>query len=90
LRKKRDCLATTWNRKPVGLAQSDTTRTIAMPMQTLKRGKLAADAEVLEKIAVEWGGGGLVIGLPEPAGRSLEDIANLPDQKRKRKSGRMP
>lgn len=31
-----------------------------------------------------------LIGLPEPAGRSLEDIANLPDPKRKRKSVRTP
>ncbi|MGB8602881.1 MAG: Holliday junction resolvase RuvX [Rhizomicrobium sp.] len=50
--------------KTIGLALSDTTLTVATPMQTLKRGKFSADAAVLDKIIAEMGVGGLVIGLP--------------------------
>ena len=50
--------------KTIGLALSDTSLTIATPMQTLKRGKFAADAAAIEAIAAEQGVGGLVIGLP--------------------------
>lgn len=50
--------------KTIGLALSDTTRTVASPMQTLKRGKFSADAAVLERIVADQGVGGLVIGLP--------------------------
>lgn len=50
--------------KTIGLALSDTQRTIATPLQTLKRGKFSADAVLIEKLIAEHGVGGLVIGLP--------------------------
>ncbi|MDE2112323.1 MAG: Holliday junction resolvase RuvX [Alphaproteobacteria bacterium] len=50
--------------KTIGLALSDISLTIATPMETLKRGKFTADAEVLEEIISEQGVGGLVVGLP--------------------------
>jgi putative Holliday junction resolvase len=50
--------------KTIGLALSDTTLTVATPMETLKRGKFSADAARLERIIAELGVGGLVIGLP--------------------------
>ncbi|MDE1940454.1 MAG: Holliday junction resolvase RuvX [Alphaproteobacteria bacterium] len=50
--------------KTIGLALSDTSLTIATPMETLKRGKFTADAEILEKIIATQGIGGLVVGLP--------------------------
>jgi putative holliday junction resolvase len=50
--------------KTIGLALSDTSLTIATPMQTLKRGKFSADAAALEKLVTEQNVGGLVIGLP--------------------------
>ena len=50
--------------KTIGLALSDTLRTIATPMQTLKRGKFGADAAKLESIIAAQGVGGLVVGLP--------------------------
>ena len=50
--------------KTIGLALSDTTLTVATPMETLKRGKFSADAARLERIIADQGVGGLVIGLP--------------------------
>src|ERR1700744_28602 len=50
--------------KTIGLALSDTSLSIATPMQTLKRGKFAADAAQLDIIISEQGVGGLVVGLP--------------------------
>src|SRR5471032_1857785 len=50
--------------KTIGLALSDTSLSIATPMQTLKRGKFAADAARLDIIISEQGVGGLVVGLP--------------------------
>ncbi len=50
--------------KTIGLALSDTTLRVATPMQTLKRGKFAADAARLDIIISEQGVGGLVVGLP--------------------------
>jgi putative Holliday junction resolvase len=50
--------------KTIGLALSDTSLSIATPMQTLKRGKFAADAAQLDIIIREQGVGGLVVGLP--------------------------
>ena len=78
--------------KTIGLALSDTSRTVATPMQTLRRGKFSADAEALAKIATEQNVGGIVIGLPlnmdgsdGPAaqsarafGRNLAGRLNLP------------
>ena len=50
--------------KTIGLALSDTSLTIATPMQTLKRGKFKADAAQLDIIISAQGVGGLVVGLP--------------------------
>ena len=50
--------------KTIGLALSDTLLTIATPLETLKRGKFAADAAALDHIIAEHGVGGLVVGLP--------------------------
>lgn len=50
--------------KTIGLALSDTSLSVATPMQTLKRGKFAADAARLDIIISEHGIGGLVVGLP--------------------------
>ena len=50
--------------KTIGLALSDTLLSIATPMQTLKRGKFAADASQLDIIISAQGVGGLVVGLP--------------------------
>jgi putative pre-16S rRNA nuclease len=50
--------------KTIGIALSDTTRTIATPMQTLPRGKFSVDAVKVEAILREQDVGGLVIGLP--------------------------
>ncbi len=50
--------------KTIGLALSDRLLSVATPMQTLKRGKFAADAAKLDIIISEQGVGGLVVGLP--------------------------
>jgi putative Holliday junction resolvase len=50
--------------KTIGLALSDTSRTVATPFKTLKRGKFAADAAVLAALIEEHQVGGLVVGLP--------------------------
>ena len=50
--------------KTIGLALSDTSLSIATPMQTLKRGKFGADAAQLGIIISAQGVGGLVVGLP--------------------------
>ena len=50
--------------KTIGLALSDTSLSIATPMQTLKRSKFAKDAAQLDIIISAQGVGGLVVGLP--------------------------
>jgi putative Holliday junction resolvase len=50
--------------KTIGLALSDPTLAIATPLETLRRGKFAADAAKLEAIVGRYGVGGLVLGLP--------------------------
>lgn len=50
--------------KTIGLALTDTLLTVATPMETLARGKFGADAAKIEKIVVDQGVGGLVVGLP--------------------------
>jgi putative Holliday junction resolvase len=50
--------------KTIGLALSDATLSIATPLETLRRGKFAADAEKLGIIVTRQGVGGLVLGLP--------------------------
>jgi putative holliday junction resolvase len=50
--------------KTIGLALSDPTLAIATPLETLRRGKFAADVEKLKVIIARQGVGGLVLGLP--------------------------
>jgi putative Holliday junction resolvase len=50
--------------KTIGVALSDRLLMVATPMETLKRGKFAADAARLDIIISEQGIGGLVVGLP--------------------------
>jgi len=50
--------------KTIGLALSDVGRTIATPLETIRRGKLARDAETIAGIINGQGVGGLVVGLP--------------------------
>jgi putative Holliday junction resolvase len=50
--------------KTIGLGLSDRLLMVATPMETLKRGKFAADATRLDIIISEQGIGGLVVGLP--------------------------
>lgn len=50
--------------KTVGLALSDGLLMVATPMETLRRGKFAADAERVRALVEEHGVGALVIGLP--------------------------
>jgi putative holliday junction resolvase len=50
--------------KTIGLALSDTRRTIASPLQTLKRTKFRPDAERLLALAKLHEVGGFVVGLP--------------------------
>lgn len=50
--------------KTIGLALSDTSRSVATPMETLRRSKFGVDAEKIKKIVAEQGVGALVIGLP--------------------------
>jgi putative holliday junction resolvase len=50
--------------KTIGLALSDTTWSVATPLETLRRGKFAVDAEKLGTIIARQGVGGLVLGLP--------------------------
>lgn len=48
----------------IGTAISDFSRSIASPLETIARTKLAKDLEALRKIATEREVGGLIIGLP--------------------------
>ena len=50
--------------KTIGLALSDTTRTVASPLETIRRGKFRADAARLKEIVDTETVGGFVIGLP--------------------------
>jgi putative Holliday junction resolvase len=50
--------------KTIGLALSDAQRTIASPLTTLSRTRLAADLDVLHGLAAEHHLGGIVVGLP--------------------------
>ncbi|HEV1999896.1 MAG TPA: Holliday junction resolvase RuvX [Xanthobacteraceae bacterium] len=50
--------------KTVGIALSDARRTIASPLETLKRTKFQPDAQRLLQLARLHGVGGFVIGLP--------------------------
>lgn len=50
--------------KTIGLALSDVSRTIATPLETLKRSKFGADAQKLLTLIAAHDVGALVIGLP--------------------------
>jgi putative Holliday junction resolvase len=50
--------------KTIGVALSDAGRTIASPLETLKRKKFTADAAALRALIDAHGVGGLVLGLP--------------------------
>lgn len=50
--------------RTIGLALSDVGRTIATPLETIKRAKFQADSDHLLKLCAAHGVGGLVIGLP--------------------------
>jgi putative holliday junction resolvase len=50
--------------KTLGLALSDTTLSIASPLETLKRGKFTADAARLAELVTKHQVGGFVLGLP--------------------------
>jgi len=51
-------------KKTIGLALSDTTLTVASPLETIRRGKFASDVERIRRIVAEQGIGALVVGLP--------------------------
>ena len=50
--------------KTVGVAISDSRRSVASPVETVRRGKLAADVAALQKLLQERNAVGLVVGLP--------------------------
>lgn len=50
--------------KTIGLALSDPGRSVASPLETIRRTKFAADAARIEALVGERGIAGLVIGLP--------------------------
>lgn len=50
--------------KTIGVAISDSSLTIASPLETIRRGKFGKDAEALKALCEERRVGGLVIGLP--------------------------
>lgn len=50
--------------KTIGLAVSDTTRSVATPLRTLKRAKFGQNATELAAILAERRIGGVVLGLP--------------------------
>lgn len=50
--------------KTIGLAVSDTTRRVATPLRTLRRGKFSVDFVSLAEIIAERAIGGVVLGLP--------------------------
>ncbi len=50
--------------KTIGIAVSDAGLAVAAPVETIRRGKFAADAERLRALAAVRGVGGLIVGLP--------------------------
>ncbi|MEQ8349239.1 MAG: Holliday junction resolvase RuvX [Sneathiellaceae bacterium] len=78
--------------KTIGIAIADAGRRIATPLETLRRGKPAADIAALQALIAGREVGGLVIGLPvnmdgsegprcqsaRAMGRNLHDAAGLP------------
>jgi putative holliday junction resolvase len=50
--------------KTIGIALSDTLRTVATPLQTLKRGKFTRDAATLTSLIKQHSVGAVIVGLP--------------------------
>lgn len=50
--------------KTIGVAVSDTLRSVASPLKTIRRGKFTRDAEELQGLLTGRAIGGLVLGLP--------------------------
>ena len=50
--------------RTIGLAVSDATWLVATPVRTVRRTRIAADAEALRAAAVELEAAGLIVGLP--------------------------
>ena len=50
--------------KTIGVAASDTMRSVATPITTIRRTKFTADAEALERLLAERSVAGIVLGLP--------------------------
>jgi len=50
--------------RTIGLALSDVGRSIASPLETIKRTKFSTDVKRLVELAAKHGVGGLVLGLP--------------------------
>ena len=50
--------------KTIGLALSDVERSIATPLETIRRTKFTPDAERIRALAARFQVGGLVVGLP--------------------------
>ncbi len=50
--------------KAIGIALSDRSRSVATPMETLRKAKFSLDAVKLERIVAEQNVGAIVIGLP--------------------------
>ena len=50
--------------KTIGIATSDVLRSLATPLVTLKRGKLAVDLAALDQLAIKYEVKALAVGLP--------------------------
>jgi putative holliday junction resolvase len=50
--------------KTIGVAVSDVSRTVASPLETIRRTKFTQDAEALFKLMESRGATGIIIGLP--------------------------
>ena len=50
--------------KTIGVAVSDATRTVATPLELIRKSKFSDDAKVLFKLMQSRGAAGIVIGLP--------------------------
>ena len=50
--------------KTIGIALTDTLRTVATPLMTLRRGKFTKDAATLGSLIAEYGVGAVIVGLP--------------------------
>jgi putative Holliday junction resolvase len=69
--------------KTIGIAVSDTSFSIATPVETIRRKKFTADAERLKVLVAEHNVGGFVVGLPinmdgseGPRSQSVRAFAN--------------